>query len=151
MQWIDHDLTGHLAAKGCEVIVIEVADGLFQRETAELLESAVFRSRCGGLMFAAGDALGALAGVQHLEQQGFTVFAACGAMTASPLATREAMQVLGVPVVTSCKLSSGRWLPPIRDIEDGSEIFEEAPMSPALVELVEKPAAPPFVVYASGR
>ena len=32
-------------------------------------------------------------------------------MTASPLAIREAMQLLDVPIVTSSDLSSGRWLP----------------------------------------
>jgi len=105
------DLTDHLAAEGFDAIVLEIADGLCQRETAELLKSEVFRTRCDGLLFAAGDALGALAGVQHLESLGHTVLAAGGAMTASPLAVREAMQVLDVPVVTSIDLATGRWLP----------------------------------------
>ena len=105
------DLTNHLAAEGCDAIVLEIADGLYQRETAALLMSDLFRERCDGLLFAAGDALGALAGVQQLEKLGHTVLAAGGAMTASPLATREAMQVLDIPVVTSKDLSTGRWLP----------------------------------------
>ena len=93
------DLINHLASEGFDAIVLEIADGLYQRETAALLESDLFRKRCDGLLFAAGDALGALAGVQHLEKLGHTVLAAGGAMTASPLAVREAMQVLDVPVV----------------------------------------------------
>lgn len=104
-------LIDHLAAEGFEAIVLEIADGLCQRETAALLRSEVFRARCDGLLFAAGDALGALAGVQHLEALGHTVLAAGGAMTASPLAIREARQVLDVPVVTSKDLATGRWLP----------------------------------------
>lgn len=105
------DLTNHLAAEGYDAIVLEVADGLCQRETAELLESELFRDRCDGLLFAAGDALGALAGVQRLEKLGHNVIAAGGAMTASPLAVREAREVLDVPVVTSEELSSGDWVP----------------------------------------
>jgi hypothetical protein len=105
------DLTNHLASEGFDAIVLEIADGLYQRETAALLESDLFRERCAGLLFAAGDALGALAGVQHLEKLGHTVLAAGGAMTASPLAIREAMQVLDVPVVTSKELATGRWHP----------------------------------------
>ena len=105
------DLTNQLASEGFDVIVLEVADGLYQRETAALLESDLFRERCTGLLFAAGDALGALAGVQHLEKLGHTVLAAGGAMTASPLAIREATRVLDVPVVTSKELATARWRP----------------------------------------
>jgi len=105
------ELTDHLTEQGVDVIVIEVADGLYQTETAALINSGEFRGRCDGLLFAAGDALGALAGVQHLEKLGHTVLAVGGAMTASPLAMQEARQVIGVPVVTSKDLASARWLP----------------------------------------
>ncbi|HSF93799.1 MAG TPA: hypothetical protein VLA52_02150 [Thermohalobaculum sp.] len=105
------DIVDHLAAGGADAIVLEVADGLCQRETAALLRSDVFRARCDGIVFAAGDALGAQAGVQHVQALGHSVIAAGGAMTASPLAIREAMQLLDVPIVTSSDLSSGRWLP----------------------------------------
>ncbi len=120
------DLTDHLASEGFDAIVIEIADGLFQRETADLLKSDVFRARCEGLLFAAGDALGALAGVQHLKNLGHNVLAAGGAMTASPLATREARQVLDIPVVTSKDLARANGIPHDEMIseETGTAIIE---------------------------
>ena len=105
------DLTNHLAADGVDAIVLEIADGIFQRETASLLDSKLFYSRCDSVLFAAGDAVGAVAGVQYLQKHGVHVAAAGGAMTASPLAVREAKQVLDIPVVTSSDLATGRWLP----------------------------------------
>lgn len=104
-------LVDHLAASGADVIVLEVADGLFQQETALLLESPVFRALVDDFVFAAGDALGACAGVDRLRADGVPVVAVSGALTASPLATREAEQVLGLPVVSIAELASGSWLP----------------------------------------
>ncbi|WP_426414772.1 hypothetical protein [Aestuariirhabdus sp. LZHN29] len=104
---------GHLTAAGMDAVVIEVADGLLQQETSELIESATFRDRIDGILFAAGDAMGAIAGVHNLQQRGLDVLAVSGAMTASPLATLEATDALSVSVVTATELSSGQWLPPL--------------------------------------
>ena len=105
------DLVAHLSNAGMEAIVVEIADGLFQREAAELLRSDYFRSRCEGVIFAASDALGAQAGIRHLQASNYQVLAASGTMTASPLAIREASQVLDVPVLTATELASGDWQP----------------------------------------
>lgn len=122
------DLTNHLAAEGADAIVVEIADGLLQRETSDLLNSNLFRTRCDGLLFAAGDAIGALAGVQHLEKLGHNVLAAGGAMTASPLAVREARQVLDIPIVTSNDLATAGWLPMAdKAPETVRKIFAERP------------------------
>jgi hypothetical protein len=131
------DLTDHLAAESFDAIVLEIADGLFQRETANLLKSDLFRARCDGLLFAAGDALGALAGVQHLEKLGHTVLAAGGAMTASPLAIREAVQVLDIPVVTSKDLATARWLPLVENASEaiGAAIVKLPKELPGLAEV----------------
>ncbi len=104
-------LINHLAADGAEVIILEVADGLFQAESAALLESPIFKELVDDVMFAAGDALGACAGVRHLQDRGLPVVAVSGALTASPLAIREAQQALALPVVTAKKLNTGEWLP----------------------------------------
>jgi hypothetical protein len=55
-------LTDALVAEGAEVAVLEVADGLLQRETAMLVGSPVFKSRVDTVLFAAGDAMGRRAG-----------------------------------------------------------------------------------------
>lgn len=104
-------LINHLAADGAEVIVLEVADGLFQGESAALIESRIFKELVDDIVFAAGDALGACAGVSHLHDRGLPVAGVSGALTASPLATREAQQALALPVITAKALQSGAWLP----------------------------------------
>jgi len=91
-------LIGHLAERQVDVIVIEVADGILQRETRLLMESEFSRLTFHGVMFAAADALGAAEGVRWLREQRHRVVAATGIMTASPLARREADEVCKVPV-----------------------------------------------------
>lgn len=92
-------LTAHLAAADVDVIVVEVADGVYQRETAALLASPVFQHGVDGLLFAGGDALGAAAGVEGLRRMGLRVLGVSGVLTASPLATREASAAVDVPVL----------------------------------------------------
>jgi hypothetical protein len=87
-------LIAELEARGCDVAVVEVADGLFQQETAALMASRTLRDALGQVVFAAADAMGAVAGVQRLQSLGWTVSAFTGLVTASPLAASEAEAVL---------------------------------------------------------
>jgi hypothetical protein len=93
-------LIAQLSANGAHAIVIEVADGVFQRETAALVQSPVFKRAVDAVVFAAGDAMGSVGGVAWLRERKLPVVAACGLLTASPLSMREAQQALGVPVLT---------------------------------------------------
>jgi hypothetical protein len=99
-----HNLIATLATRGCDVIVIEVADGLFQRETSEIARDSVFLSRLTGTFFAAGDAMGAVEGVAKLRSFGHTVLGVGGAFTRSPLAMREAREAANLPVMTLAHL-----------------------------------------------
>ena len=92
-------LTGHLARAGMDVIVLEVADGLYQTETATLLGSPVFTKTVSNVIFAAGDAMGAAAGVEWLRRKGLPVHSVSGVLTASPLAMIEAANATGLPVL----------------------------------------------------
>jgi len=92
-------LMDNLSVTQPDVIVLEVADGLYQRETAALLASDIFKTSVDELIFAAGEALGAKKGVSILRQQGFAVCAVSGAINASPLAKREAENVLDLPLL----------------------------------------------------
>lgn len=92
-------LTRHLAAGGAEVIVVEVADGVFQRETATLLGSRVFQQGVDGFLFASNDALGAASGVEALKRLGLGVLGVSGVLTASPLGIREACAATDVPIL----------------------------------------------------
>lgn len=90
-----------------DVVVVEIADGVYQTETARLLNDDIFQASVDKLVFSAVDALGARAGVQALLDAGLDVACAAGVMTSSPLATREATEVLshlGVPVINTFEL-----------------------------------------------
>jgi hypothetical protein len=97
----DPDPTG--AAPDC--VLIEIADGVYQDETARLLMDPVFQSRVDRVVFASGEALGAAAGVGVLEGLGLTVAAVSGVVTSSPLAAREAASVVTPPVVETYDLT----------------------------------------------
>ncbi len=101
-------LTGHLQAAGVDIIVLEVADGLYQEETAALLESGTFRNTVDGVMFCAGDAMGAAMGIEWLRRRQLPVFAVSGALTASPLACREAERAGDLPILDLARLSNER-------------------------------------------
>ncbi len=89
------DLTGRLAGAGCEVVVVEVADGIYQPETAALLADPAFVAHVDGLLVAAADSLGASAAASWLREHVMTPHALSGVLTSSPLASTEAASVTG--------------------------------------------------------
>ncbi|MGE9807944.1 DUF1611 domain-containing protein [Janibacter sp. G1551] len=93
-----------LAAGAPDVVVIEIADGVYQEDTRRLLEDPVFAEHVDQVLFAAQDALGAVAGLQVLDAAKVATVAVSGVLTSSPLATREAAGVLGVPVIDTYAL-----------------------------------------------
>lgn len=99
------DLLGTAAHKGCEIVVMEVADGLFQKETAELLADDWFKSRISGLVFACGDAVAAAGGAAALKKNGLTPDIMTGIVSCSPMATQEAIAATGIRVLTKGALA----------------------------------------------
>jgi len=102
-------LTGQLAAAGVEASVLEIADGLLQRETAALVSSGALARAVDAVVFAGNGAMSAIAGVDILRRAGLSVMAVSGVMTMSPLASREAAQATGLPVLGLDELAAGRW------------------------------------------
>ncbi|MDN6350293.1 hypothetical protein [Yaniella sp.] len=99
-------LVQQLTQASTDVVVVEIADGIYQEETAQLLRDELFQQTVDQVVFAASDALGARAGVQELQAAGLRVAVASGVMTSSPLATVEARSVLnGVPVIPTFDLT----------------------------------------------
>lgn len=99
-------LTAHLQRAGVDAIVLEVADGLFQKETAALLCSPVFQQTVNGIIFAAGDAMGAATGVNWLHDHNLPVLAISGKLTSAPLIVRETEGATGLPVLGLEQLSN---------------------------------------------
>jgi poly(3-hydroxybutyrate) depolymerase len=93
-------LIAHIAREGVDAIVLEIADGIFQRETAALLRSPVFARFVGGTVLAARDAMGASAGAASLRAASIPVLALSGLLSASPLQCAEAKAATGLPVYT---------------------------------------------------
>ena len=102
------NLIAHLNESNVDVIVLELADGLFQTETAALLTSPAFMEQVDGIIFAAGDAMGAVAGVHWLERHGLPVIGVSGLLTRSPLAIREAEAALKQTIYDIATLSSAK-------------------------------------------
>lgn len=98
-------LLGHAAAEGCEIAVVEIADGLFQRETGQLIADAWFRRRQSGLVFACGDAVAAAGGVAELARHGLRPDALTGLLSCSPMAAAEAVAATGIAVLRKSDLS----------------------------------------------
>lgn len=98
-------IVGQLAVASPDVIVLEVADGLLQRETARLFVCRQFTDWVDGVIFAANDALGAQAGVAWLTARQLPVIAVTGVLTSSPLGVREAEVATGLPVYHTNSLS----------------------------------------------
>lgn len=63
------------------------------------MASDVFKSSVDQIVFAAGESMGAKKGEMLLEREGYSVLAVSGAINASPLAKREAQDVLKAPIL----------------------------------------------------
>lgn len=94
-----HSLIDGVTAQGVDVVVVEIADGLLQRETAALLNSPRMAQRLDALMLAAADSMGAIMAATWLRERGLPLRAVTGLLTSSPLAIKEAQQQLDVEVV----------------------------------------------------
>ncbi|MBC8374271.1 MAG: hypothetical protein H8E53_11790 [Planctomycetes bacterium] len=90
--------------------VVELADGVVQRETAMLLNSPEVKSRIHRLVFTASDALGALAGIGILKRMfGLVPDAVSGICSASPLAIEELKGFTDIPVVSNTQRDLKEW------------------------------------------
>lgn len=116
-------LVGGAAARGAEIVVVEIADGVFQAETAEIMNGSRIKDRFDAALFAAPDALGAVGGVSIMKKHGLTPFAVSGMVTRSPLAVREAEAATGTRMLS-------------RD-----ELIDPDKLLPAVAHLLRDPAS----------
>lgn len=106
-------ILAELGRSAPDAIVLEVADGLYQRETAMLIEAPWFREVVDNVLFAATDAMSMFAGVTLLRQHGLPVVALSGVISSSPLAMREAVTALAMPVLTVAQLEDPEVITPL--------------------------------------
>ncbi len=104
------DLYEGLRAKAAKIkpdyVVIEVADGLLQRETQMLISSTTFMSTINHVLFSCGDSLSAMQGVDTLKAKGIMPFALSGMINTHPLLVDEVNCNLSLPLLGLEQLSS---------------------------------------------
>ncbi len=83
-----------------DFVIMEIADGLYERETKMLLNCQKFKNTTEAVIFSAGDSLAAINGVKTLNDWGLYPLALSGLFTASPLLMREVKENSTVPVYT---------------------------------------------------
>lgn len=98
----------HAAAQGADWVVIEIADGLNQGETAAILRSSQFTTTVDAWLFATGDPIAAVGGVQILRDWGIDVIAISGVISQSPLAMMEVEAATHISCITAKDLQQGK-------------------------------------------
>lgn len=101
-------LISHAVAAEVDWVVIEVADGLLQKETAALLQCPAFTSRINSWLFATREPLGAVGGISILRNWGIQPVAISGLISLSPLGILEVEAATGIQCVTARHLQRGK-------------------------------------------
>lgn len=104
---IANDLIGHLSKLGATAIVMEIADGVLQSETAALMNDPAFMRMIDATLFAGPDALSVINGVSMLRSAGHNLLGVSGVLTRSPMACAEAQAFIEAPIMTKQALSDG--------------------------------------------
>ena len=94
-----------------DLLVIEVADGVLQKENQQLLRSEAFISQVNAALIAADGSLAATMATQTVLQAGIPVLGIGGVISRSPLSCDEARGSLGLPVLNLSEFHT----PDIRD------------------------------------
>jgi hypothetical protein len=106
-----HDLLlAYAAMAGAEWAIVEIADGLLQKETAALLQSHEFVKTVESWIVATSDPVAAVGAVSMMRGWGIEPVAITGLITLSPLAMREAESATGVACMTARDLQNGKLL-----------------------------------------
>lgn len=100
-------LLSQASAQRAEWVVVEIADGLLERETSALLQNRAFVQSVDAWVFAAGDPLSAEAGVRRLRGWNIEPVAISGLVSMSPLGMREVQEAVGLSCTTSEELQAG--------------------------------------------
>ncbi len=99
-----------LAPEAPDYIVMEIADGLLERETDFLLRDKAFMQTIHSMIFSCGDSLGVFYGLQLLHSFGITPAVVCGRFTMSPLLIQEVKAKTDIPTLDIDQLASGEFV-----------------------------------------
>lgn len=102
-------LLANLSLEKPDYIVMEIADGLFERETDFLLKSHEFMSTIHSVVFSCGDSLSAFQGIEVLEKMNIIPAFISGKFTMSPLLIQEVQQYSKMAVLDRFQMMSGEF------------------------------------------
>jgi hypothetical protein len=119
---LHHLLIANAASQEPDFVVIEIADGLLQSETAALLQSSRFTRTVDAWVFAAGDPLGAAGGVRVLRKWGIEPLAISGIVSMSALGIQETQNATQLPCLTARSLQRGELNPQLLGVKSASTV-----------------------------
>ncbi len=99
-------LAAEMIARGCNMMVFEIADGLYQPETSWLIGSQALEHLVDAYVYAAESSASAAMGVAWLRKHNRQILGVSGLVTQSPLACRETELSTGVACYTKEALAS---------------------------------------------
>ncbi len=108
-----------------EYVVVEIADGLLQRETSMLLSDPTFRSTLHSLLFSATDSMSALYGLDLLASWELRPFGLSGLFTTSELLIREVQAHTQIPIYRLNDLLNVEMLEPVLHSQEPEESWKE--------------------------
>ncbi len=89
-----------------DYIIVEIADGLLQRETSALIHNKNFMSDISGVIFSSADSMSAISGSDLLTKLECNVIGVSGLFTTSPLLVQEVEKQSNYTVLTGKDLMS---------------------------------------------
>lgn len=100
------NLINDVTAQNPDYIVIEIADGLLQRETKALLQNEKFMQTIDHVIYSDGSSTGIIHGLELLRKWGIEPFALAGCFTSAPLLIQEVEAIENKQVLTLMDLAS---------------------------------------------
>jgi hypothetical protein len=119
---LHHLLMAYATSHKPDYVVVEIADGLLQNETAALLRNRRFTLAVDAWVFAAGDPLGAAGGVSILRKWGIEPLAISGVVSMSALGIRETQLATELPCLTAQSLQCGELNAQLLGVKSASTI-----------------------------
>lgn len=107
-----------LEAHQPEFVIIEIADGILQRETAMMLAHEPFRATIDAVTFAGPDALSVDSGVRRLREYGYPVIASAGIVANGQLGIQEVEKACGLRCLSGETILSGGLVATLRSIRE---------------------------------
>ena len=101
-----------------EFVIIEIADGILQRETEMMLAHEPFRATIDAVTFAGPDALSVDAGVRRLREHGYPVLATAGIVANGALGIREVEKACGIRCFDGASIMAGALVPALRAVRE---------------------------------